>query len=80
MMEHFDLRGIDTRPFFPPLSSLAAFVGIDTRRRARENNPVAYDIAGASINLPSALMLDETQVDRVCAVPRHPPHIAEDCR
>ena len=66
MMESFDRQGIDTRPFLPPLSSLGAFSAYDTVSGAADRNPIAYDIAARSINLPSALMLDETQVDRVC--------------
>ena len=67
MMAYFDRQSIDTRPFLPPLSSLAAFAAYDTVNGASERNPVAYDIAARSINLPSALVLTETQVDRVCA-------------
>jgi len=67
MMGYFDRQSIDTRPFLPPLSSLAAFTAYDTVNGASERNPVAYDIAARSINLPSALVLTETQVDRVCA-------------
>jgi perosamine synthetase len=67
MMRYFDQRGIDTRPFLPPLSSLNAFSGYDTVFGAPDRNPVAYDIASRSINLPSALMLNESQVDQVCA-------------
>ena len=52
LMAAFDERGIDTRPFFPPLSSLGAFAGYDTVRGARERNPVAYDIGRRAINLP----------------------------
>ncbi len=66
MMQHFDRHAIDTRPFLPPLSSLAAFAEYETVCGAADRNPVAYDIAARSINLPSALMLDEAQVDRVC--------------
>lgn len=67
LMGAFDDRGIDTRPFFPPLSSLGAFAGYDTVRGARERNPVAYDIASRAINLPSAMKLVEDDVERVCA-------------
>jgi len=67
MMTYFDQHSIDTRPFLPPLSSLAAFSSHDAIPGAAERNPVVYDIAARSINLPSALMLDESQVDRVCA-------------
>jgi perosamine synthetase len=66
IMEHFDIAGIDTRPFLPPLSSLAAFSAYETKGAGAYSNPISYDIAGRSVNLPSALKLDETQVDRVC--------------
>jgi perosamine synthetase len=66
LMESFDRDGIDTRPFLPPLSSLGAFSAHDTKSGGAERNPIACDIAERSINLPSALTLDETQVDRVC--------------
>jgi perosamine synthetase len=70
LMAAFDDHQIDTRPFFPPLSSLGAFAGQETSRGARERNPVAYDIASRAINLPSALRLTEDDVDRVCTVLR----------
>ncbi len=66
LMEFFDLHMVDTRPFLPPLSSLPAFAGYETATDAAYRNPTAYDIAARSINLPSALVLTETQVDRVC--------------
>ncbi|MGZ7035207.1 MAG: DegT/DnrJ/EryC1/StrS family aminotransferase [Ilumatobacteraceae bacterium] len=66
LMGLFDERQIDTRPLFPPLSALPAMARYATVAGARERNPVAYDIADRSINLPSALMLTEDQVDRVC--------------
>lgn len=59
-------RGIATRPFFPPLSSLPAFAGSADVARARDANPVSYSLAARGINLPSALMLTEQDVDRVC--------------
>ena len=67
MMEHFDRRAIDTRPFFPPLSSLPAFAAAPDAMAARTRNGVVYDLSPRALNLPSALMLDEAQVDRVCA-------------
>ena len=67
IMHYFDQHSIDTRPFLPPLSSLAAFSDYDTVFGAAERNSAAYEIAARSINLPSALMLHEAQVDRVCS-------------
>ena len=59
---------IATRPFFPPLSSLPAYADSPDTPRARGDNPVSYDLAERAINLPSALTLTQSQVDRVCAV------------
>ena len=68
LMEQFDAEAIDTRPFFPPLSALPAFAEYPTAAVAATQNSVAYDLAARSINLPSALMLTEAQIDRVCSV------------
>ena len=63
----FDAAAIDTRPFFPPLSSLPAFAArYPSADGAGARNPVAYDLATRAINLPSAMMLTEADVDRVC--------------
>jgi perosamine synthetase len=66
LMARLDDAEIDSRPFFPPLSSLPAFDGYATALEARERNVVAYDLSRRSVNLPSALMLTEADVDRVC--------------
>jgi perosamine synthetase len=66
MMDAFDRCSIDTRPFFPPLSSLPAFAGVPDAAAARTRNVVAYDLATRAVNLPSALLLEESDVDRVC--------------
>jgi perosamine synthetase len=59
-------RGIDTRPFFHPLSSLPAYAGCEQAALARERNRVAFDISPRAINLPSALNLTRVQVRHVC--------------
>ena len=59
---------IATRPFFPPLSDLPAFDAASDTARARRENATSYDLARRAINLPSALTLDEHDVDTVCAV------------
>lgn len=66
-MEYFDRNGVDTRPFFYPLSSLPPLAEF---RGGPEANPVAYDVSSRGINLPSALSLSEAQVDRVCELIR----------
>ncbi|MGH2367384.1 MAG: DegT/DnrJ/EryC1/StrS family aminotransferase [Chloroflexota bacterium] len=56
-------QGIDTRPFFYPLSSLPAYAG--RLSSAREANPVAYRLAPFGINLPSPLNLTREQAATV---------------
>jgi perosamine synthetase len=63
-------EGIDTRPFFLPLSSLPAYDGFAEAARARRANPVAVRLAREGLNLPSALNLREEDVDRTCGVIR----------
>jgi perosamine synthetase len=58
--------GIDTRPFFYPLSSLPAYAASPQVEVAGKRNRVAYDISPRAINLPSALSLTEDQVGFVC--------------
>ncbi|MBN8249416.1 MAG: DegT/DnrJ/EryC1/StrS family aminotransferase [Verrucomicrobia bacterium] len=66
LQDELDRRGIDTRPFFHPLSSLPAYQHHPQSGPARERNRVAYDLQDRALNLPSALNLTEDQVDRVC--------------
>lgn len=58
--------GIDTRPFFHPLSSLPAYWEAKDRDRARRENKVAYDISPRGINLPCGMSVEESDIDRVC--------------
>src|SRR5262245_3785210 len=59
-------QGIDSRPFFHPLSSLPAYEHSHQAAAARRRNHVSYALSPWGINLPSALNLTEDQVDRVC--------------
>jgi perosamine synthetase len=63
-------QGINTRPFFHPMSALPAFADQAHAARARELNHVAYDLAGRGLNLPSALRLGQPEVARVAAALR----------
>jgi perosamine synthetase len=60
-----DRLGIATRPFFEPLSSLPAISKIGAARPESEH-PVSTRLARTGLNLPSALVLDESDVERVC--------------
>jgi perosamine synthetase len=57
--------GIDTRPFFHPLSSLPAYRDLPQSAAARERNRTAYSLSPRGLNLPSALSLTREDVQRV---------------
>jgi perosamine synthetase len=65
-MELLGERGIDSRPFFHPLSSIPAYEGTPEAVAAAKRNTVSYELSPWGINLPSGLNLDEAKVDRVC--------------
>ena len=65
-MERLSAAGIDSRPFFHPLSSLPAYAGSSQAESARARNAASYSISPRAINLPSALCLTREQVRRVC--------------
>jgi perosamine synthetase len=53
-------RGVDSRPFFPPMSSFPMF------KSCAAENPVAYRVSKNGVNLPSGHNLTEEDIDRVC--------------
>jgi perosamine synthetase len=61
LRERLSERGIDTRPFFHPLSSLPAYEHL----RPVPDNPVAYRISPYGINLSSSLRLTREDVQYV---------------
>ncbi len=63
-------EGIATRPFFHPLSSLPAYRGTAGAEAGRDRNRVAYRLSPFGVNLPSALCLEEDDVDCVCTTVR----------
>src|SRR5262249_11404322 len=54
-------QGLDTPPFFPPISSFPMFTSCEF------TNPTAYRLARRGLNLPSGHNLTESDIDRVCA-------------
>jgi perosamine synthetase len=64
------VRGIDTRPFFHPLSALPAYEALPAAVAARARNRVAYAISPYALNLPSGLNLDRAMVAEVCSAVR----------
>ncbi len=65
LMAVLDTEGIDSRPFFHPLSSLPAYDGQAEALAARKRNEVSYRLSPWGINFPSALCLTRAQVQRV---------------
>ena len=66
LMNLFAKDGIVTRPFFNKLSEIPAFKNDKEAKKARDRNIVASDICSRGINLPSALCLDEDDIEYVC--------------
>jgi perosamine synthetase len=67
--------GIDSRPFFPPLSSTPAYRDRPEAAAAAARNRHSQAIGPRGLNLPSALSLDEATIARVAAVVRN--HLQE---
>ena len=63
-------QGIDTRPFFHPLTAIPAFRNHPQAQSGRQDNPVCYAVSERAINLPSALSLDRASVETVAAAVR----------
>jgi perosamine synthetase len=59
---------IASRPFFDPLSSLPAFANHRSARHGDRLRPNAHTLGRGGLNLPSALTLTRSDVDRVCDV------------
>jgi perosamine synthetase len=59
-------EGIDSRPFFNPLSSLPAYQGRPEAEAAGSRNQVSYSLSPWGINLPSGLNMTQDLVKRVC--------------
>jgi perosamine synthetase len=68
LMQLLTEKGIDSRPFFHPLSNIPAYENSEQARRARARNTVSYGLAPRGINLPSGLNLTEEKVKYVCDV------------
>jgi perosamine synthetase len=53
--------GVDTRPFFHPLSSIPAYQDSADSARARTENTTAYSVSPYGVNLPSGMSLTRDQ-------------------
>jgi perosamine synthetase len=70
LMSTLSDRGIETRPFFHPLSSLPAYSATPGVAEARRRNVVSYRLSPFGINLPSAMNLTRDDVAYVAGVVR----------
>ncbi len=66
VMDRLSAEGINTRPFFHPLSTLPAYRDAADSPRAARENVVSYRLGPRGINLPSGLTLTELEVDYIC--------------
>lgn len=66
VMEALRAQGVDTRPFFYPLSHLPAYRHRPEAAGCETKNPASYDLGRRGLNLPSALSLTHEQVRTVC--------------
>ena len=66
LMNALSQKGIDSRPFFSPLSNIPAFKDLPQAKIAQQRNKVACKINAQALNLPSALILQINQVEYIC--------------
>jgi perosamine synthetase len=60
LMNAMRAQGVDSRPFFYPISDMPMFHAADT--------PIAHEVSRAGLNLPTYFDMTEHDVDRVCDV------------
>jgi len=68
IMHKLKENGIDSRPFFYPLSSQPAYEHTLQAKKAQTKNMVSYRISPLGINLPSGMSTDHEIVAHVCHV------------
>jgi len=59
-------KGIDSRPFFYPISSQPAYDSLASAREARGRNVVSYRISPYGVNLPCGVNIIYKSVIYVC--------------
>ena len=68
LMRRLKEKGIDSRPFFSPLSSLKAYENFSDKRRASLKNHCSYSISKFGVNLPSALSITKNDITYITEV------------
>lgn len=59
LMETLKHRGIDSRPFFYPISQMPVY-------KKKKFNPVAYQLSQKGLNLPSGINIEKEEVEYIC--------------
>ena len=70
VIEELSARGIDSRPFFHPLSSIPAYAETPEAVAARRRNLAAYAVSPYGLNLPSGANLTRKDVAQVAGALR----------
>lgn len=68
IMDEFKKYGIDTRPFFYPVSSQPAYAKYCQSKNYQKHNIVSYKISPFTISLPYSFKLTETDVNYICKI------------
>jgi len=68
IMHKLKENGIDSRPFFYPLSSQPAYEHTLQAKNAQIKNTVSYSISPRGINLPCGMNMDQENIAYVCHV------------
>ncbi|WP_417789507.1 DegT/DnrJ/EryC1/StrS family aminotransferase [Terasakiella pusilla] len=63
-------KGVQTRPFFHPLSSIPAYSKTESAKNATKRNPIAYKVSPYGLNLPSALKLEKQDIKEIVEIIR----------
>jgi perosamine synthetase len=68
IVQEFNNHGIDSRPFFYPISSMPPYSRYVSGRNMIMENPVSYTISPRGISFPASFALTEEDVDYVCDI------------
>ena len=66
IIQMLKVKGIDSRPFFYPLSSQPAYDSLASVREAKVRNTVSYRISPYGVNLPCGMKMTYEYVNYVC--------------
>lgn len=68
IMEEFKKYGIDSRPFFYPVSSQPAYSKYCKGKNYKKQNVISYKISPFGISLPYSFKLTESDIDYICKI------------